>query len=396
MRARKIARTGDRPRVLLLSDATRFGGAEEYLAMLAEGLPAEGIDSEVLLAAPSLTPAFRERLQRTGRPFRHLAVASCQSRSPLRQPSLVPAYFKLVGALRAAEVDLLHFNLPGPYDALISWAAVAARRAGIPGVVTTEHLPCVPRYRKLSWLKVRAHRCVDRVLTVSRDNREQLVQRHRVNPDRVRVIHNGIDPGPFLATPPPSGDRLVIGCVGRLVPQKGQARLLDALASCRERIELRLIGEGPMQSELEDQVRRLGLEDRVELRGFRADLVGELAAIDLLVMPSDHEGLPLALLEAMAAGRGAVAFDVGGIREVIVPGRTGRLIPAGDVAGLAAALDDIARHPNLALEYGLEARRRVTSSFTRQVMVSRTAEVYRQVLAERSGGVLAGAEATQP
>ncbi|MEQ8766155.1 MAG: glycosyltransferase family 4 protein [Planctomycetota bacterium] len=385
-----------RPRVLLLSDAVRFGGAEEYLALLAEGLDQSGFETEIVVAAPTLAPAWRNRLETTGRPWRHLPVASCQSRSPLRQPQLVPAYFRLIQSLRQHAVDLLHFNLPGPYDALISWAAVAARRAGIPGVVATEHLPCVPRYRKLSWLKVRAHRCVDRVVTISQSNRRLLIENHRVDPDRIAVIPNGIDPEPFARVAEPVGRPLIIGVVGRLDEQKGHDLLLDALSRCRADIRARFIGSGPWRVRLEAHAEELDLDERVEFRGFRQDLVSELEAIDLLVMPSRHEGLPLALLEAMAAGRGAVAFDVGGISEVIEPERSGVLVPAGDVAALARVLDRLAEDPALVRRFGVAARERVRRTFARDRMIEQTASVYRQVLAQRGIHRMNEAEALLP
>jgi starch synthase (maltosyl-transferring) len=195
---------------------------------------------------------------------------------------------------------------------------------------------------------------------------------------RLTVIPNGVDVAPFdyaeavarASLGVPEGAMLAL-YVGRLDPQKGLDVLLDAaeaiLAGAPEpdRWHFALAGDGPERARLHARVgSSAALSGRVHLLGQRGDVPGLLETADLLVLPSLWEGMPNAVLEAMAARRAVVATAVEGTEDLVVPGRTGWLVPPGDPAALAEALRDAASDPARLARFGAKARARVEAGFS--------------------------------
>lgn len=180
--------------------------------------------------------------------------------------------------------------------------------------------------------------------------------------DRVRVVHCGIEPSCFPVMAPMPDGPLRLVSIGRLAEQKGQILLVDALAaavSAGAGASLTLVGDGPMRGAIEARIADRGLGDRVTITGWvdEARVRAELAAAHALVMPSFAEGLPMVIMEAMAAGRPVLSTYVAGIPELVRPGETGWLVPAGDASALAAAIGAIAAVPRPALAAMGEAGR---------------------------------------
>lgn len=165
--------------------------------------------------------------------------------------------------------------------------------------------------------------------------------------DRIRIVHCGIDTTRFPDPAPlPNGPPRFVS-IGRFVEQKGQLVLIDAMASLRDThpdAHLTLIGDGVMRPQIEARIALHGLQDRVTLTGWVDEprILSELNAAHALVMPSFAEGLPMVIMEAMAAGRLTIATYIAGIPELVQPGKTGWLVPAGDVETLSAAMRDLA------------------------------------------------------
>ena len=141
-----------------------------------------------------------------------------------------------------------------------------------------------------------------------------------------------------------------------------------------------IAGEGPERSALEAQARTLGLADRVVLLGYRDDVCDLLASCDLFVLPSLFEGLPLSVLEAMAAGKPVVATAIGGTDEAVVHGETGLLVPPADAASLAKAIRTALSDPRLSQRLGAAGRARVYQEFSAQTMVRHITEIYDELL----------------
>jgi glycosyltransferase involved in cell wall biosynthesis len=242
-------------------------------------------------------------------------------------------------------------------------------------------------------LALKTFRIVACCRTVGDFYREQV----RVPAEKVAVLYNAVR---FTTEPVrqdhesarmrlglPS-DALVIGTLGRLTEQKGQLALLDAVAKLTPRIaKLALIvaGDGPLRGRLEERARDLGIAERVRFLGIRRDRDTLYAAMDAFVLPSRWEGLSLALVEAMGAGRAVVATDVGGNPEVVSHGKTGLLVPPGDASALADALATVLTDGQLAQSLGSAACSDARERFSIDRHVSRLAALYRQGVAERSG-----------
>ncbi len=275
---------------------------------------------------------------------------------------------------------------------VIGW--LAARRAGVPAVAVAHGWTAVT-------LKVRLNEALDRlvmrrmdaVVCVSEAMAEK-VRNAGVAAERAVVIRNAVelpdgDPDPeyrrllesFFPKPP----RLVVGAAGRFSPEKGFGVLIDAASSVlRERPDAGfvLFGDGPLRPALERQVAELGLRQKVVLPGFRADLVKFLPHLDLFALSSFTEGLPVAVLEALAVGVPVVATAVGGTPEAVEDGVCGRLASPGDPAALASGIAELLADPDRRRAMGEEGRRRVRERFT----FAAQAEQYRRLFESLARG----------
>lgn len=292
---------------------------------------------------------------------------------------------QLVRLLRRERPDILHTHSWGT----LGEGFLAARLAGVPLVVHGEHGTMDTRR-----LNVRVQRFlwnrVDSVLSVSSRLAERMADVVGFSENRITVIRNGVD-----LTRVTGGDRrvfrsqfgirepeLTIGTIGRLEPVKDHAMLLTALAMLRSRgVAFRavVVGGGSLDAALRQQTVDLGLQDSVHFAGARSDVHHALAAMDVFVMPSRSEGLSNTIMEAMAAGLPVVATDVGGARELIADGETGRLVPAGSPGPLADALARLLGCPGERAAMATAARALAAREFSLTKMVRQYEELYRTV-----------------
>lgn len=235
----------------------------------------------------------------------------------------------------------------------------------------------VPLGQKLVMLPAEwvAARFTDAIITVSQADHD-LAIRHGVRPrGRMVTIHNGITRDAPLS-PSGSNGKVHLVCVARFSPQKSQALLVRALDGIDEPWHLTFVGEGP----LEDEVRRLvadrGLDGRVDFLGARDDVDSILARSHIFVLPSNWEGFPLTILEAMRAGLPVIASDVGGVREAVVDGVTGYLIPRDDVQALASRLRSLINDDGLRATLGKRARDVFLDEFVEGKMFAEVQAVY--------------------
>ena len=234
-----------------------------------------------------------------------------------------------------------------------------------------------------------AGRTVDGFIAVSDDVGAAVRRQFHPPPGRVVTIPNGVDTERYgqlidraavrerVGIP---GDARVLIVVAKLMKQKGHEFLLRALPSLFERfpdLHVLLVGDGPLRSRLTDDIAQLPGAARVHLAGNRRDAGDLLAASDLFVLPSLWEGLPMALLEAMATGLPAVVTDVSGSGQVVVDGESGLVVPPGDVERLCAAIGLMLDDPDRAKRMGIAGRRRVDRFFSARVQAARHAALYR-------------------
>jgi len=300
---------------------------------------------------------------------------------------------RLAGLVRSERADIVHgwlflANLYAIVGGRLGWAPVVIAAEG--GAVTTRSA----RKRAL-------HAAVGRALAPATDafvaNSEAVAAalRATVPPGKVVVIRNGVDVGvgptpaeveraraSIAASPGP-----VVGMVSRLDPHfKDHGTFLRAaarVAATRPETTFTIVGDGPGRREIERQVRELGLGDRVVLTGFRPDARAVIAALDVSVLLSFSEGLSNVLLESMALARPVVATAIAPNRELVEDGRTGTLVPVGDVAATADAIVALLNDPHEAQLRGLAARARVASEFSLEAQAERTMALYERLLARK-------------
>jgi len=231
-----------------------------------------------------------------------------------------------------------------------------------------------------------------RYIAISSAVRETLI-RLGVPEKNISIVYSGIDldrfsrpeirnPQSEIRNQIPPGS-FVVGTVGSLSPCKGHAVLIEAIADVATivpNILCLIVGEGPQRARLQSLIRRRHLEQIVILTGQRKEVPQLLSLMNLFVMPSLQEGLGLALLEAMAAGKAVVASNVGGIPEVICDSQTGVLVPPGQPNALAEALIALVREPARMSALASNARKRVRGCFTDESMIEGTLAVYRSLV----------------
>ena len=303
--------------------------------------------------------------------------------------------------LRHHPVDIVHTHRCK--DTVLG--AVAARLAGVPGVIRTIHGEAEPlrgwarlRYRIYDGLDAWTLRLsADRIVAVSRRLAGRL-EGSGFGPETVLPIHNGVDLSRVHASRSRdevrgalgiAPDALLFGTVGRLSPVKGQALFVRAAGRIRHRhpgARFLIAGDGPLRGELEAAARALGLGDAFLFLGARRDVYDLVAALDVFVLPSLHEGIPMALLEAMALGTPVVATAVGGVPELLTHRETGLLVDAGDHEGLADACVELARDPRQRRRLAARARRAVEAGFSHEHNGQALVQAYREVAARSRAG----------
>lgn len=286
----------------------------------------------------------------------------------------------LADALAEQQIDVL--VAVTFFETLI--AAGAVRRRPTPWLaieMADPRLDFPMQVRRFGWLKrrllARAYRTASRAVAVSQGVREGMSQFYGLRPDRIAVLPNFIDLAEVdrrAAESPAvlrgSAEEFRIVAIGRLHEQKGHRFLLQTIDRLvnrdgRKSLRLDLLGQGPLAAELREFVRAKQLDGVVHFAGFQANPLAWLQQADLFCLPSLFEGLPLALLEAMACGVPVVASDCpSGPREVLDGGRYGRLVPPADPDALAAAITDAIEHRHAWQATARDARRRIEAEYS--------------------------------
>jgi L-malate glycosyltransferase len=288
-------------------------------------------------------------------------------------------------------VDLLHAHQYTPFF----YGAAARLGYPRPGILFTEHgrhYPDYPRPKRI-WTNRLLLRRRDRVVGVGRAVRQALIANEGIPARRVAVIYNGIDTQVFAGSPQDrlaarremgvGPGELVILQVARLDYLKDHAtavRTLEQVVRRHAEARLVLVGEGPEKDSVQDLVGRHGLTSEVRFLGLRGDVARLLSAADLFLLTSISEGIPLTVLEAMAAGLAVVSTRAGGVAEVVVDGITGLLAPVGDAGGLANHILHLAADPGLRRQMGQVGRERAQGIFSENHMHAQYHQLYQEML----------------
>jgi glycosyltransferase involved in cell wall biosynthesis len=293
--------------------------------------------------------------------------------------------------LRATNAAVFHAHLNWPLGC--RHGLIAAKLSGIPVILATAHLYSPVPNTAINRLKLLVQTAiVDRYLAVSAEVRDRLCQDLRIPESKVHVVRNGIRLTPFEEVGGDTGDARSAfiessGCrmvftPARLHSQKGHIYLIKAAALVPDAVFV-LAGDGPEREALEHLAQTLDLKQRIRFLGHREDIPRLLASCDLFVLPSLYEGLPLSVLEAMAAGKPVIATAIGGTKEAVVHGETGLLVPPENPVELAAAIRTVFSDQKLALRLAKAGKTRATRLFSSETMVRGVTGVYDELLAPR-------------
>lgn len=370
-----------RARILLLIKGLGVGGAERLLEASLPYLDRERYEYQAAYLLPwktALVPAF----QAAGVPVHDLGM---------RVPGDPRVLRRLVTLLRRERIDLVHAHLP----VAGIWGRVGARLAGVRHVVYTEHNVPARYALPTRVLNQHTYRLTDVVIAVSEEVRRAIAGYANGRPAIVTVT-NAVDADALAAVPVERdavrrefgfpADALLVTTVGNLTVKKGHTYLLAAAQQVLARepgARFLLVGQGPLETTLRAEGVRLGLGERCVFAGFRADAVRLVAASDLFVLSSLHEGLPVALLEAMALGKPTVVTRVGGVPEA-TDETSSTLVPPGDPQALAEAIAGVLRSPARRAEMGANARAKAQARYGVPHMVRQIEDVYADLLAGRT------------
>jgi glycosyltransferase involved in cell wall biosynthesis len=351
-----------------------MGGAQRHIVKLCQAVPRDLVSLSVFLLvrdeAQDLLPEIPPDVPVFVSPFRR------------HHPLVLPW---LGAQLRTLRTDVAHSFL---------WAADAY--ASLSSALFS-HTPliCSERGDRTPTMYSRARNLFDRVVTfrvarhvcANSQFGQSLLVTNGCDPTRTSVIHNGIDlaridahtPADIRAIQGWPADAVVLGTVSRLVKSKGVDVLIRAVARLAHRwpVYCVLVGDGPQRAELEQLACDLGVNGRIAFLGTRLPSEPLARGFDIAtLMTRTTEAFSNSILEYMALGRAVVATDVGGNRELVTPGETGLLVPPGDDAALAQALESLLAHPELAYNMGRRARARVEAEFRMEQTTEQFVELW--------------------
>lgn len=377
-------------RLLWLLDTLGIGGAEGLAIPFARSL--DRSQYELIVAAHGSFEQSRveKELRELGVPLFETGARNLRDRA---------AFKRLAEFIRHERIDVIHAHLT--YSAI--WSALLSRSTGVPSYASLHVAPAATReFRKTLRFRIATdvrdrvmrfvlNRWSSGVIAVSHALRDTYLEGGGLRPQLVHVVHNGIELGRFQRDHNETRARLerefnipsgvpILVTVSVLRPAKGIEVLLDTVQRVPNAYFL-IIGGGPKEEEFRQLAARAGVEDRVRWAGFRTDVDALLAGCDVFVHPSLADAFPTVLLEAMAAGLPVVASRVGGIPEIVIPGKTGQLVPPGDPNALATAINALLADPNARSQMSEAARARALHDFSAEAWLHRLGDLYQRAAA---------------
>lgn len=379
----KSRTNGEKVRVVQVTHDLGIGGLPRVVQTLSEHLDHSRYEVEVLC------------LRDGGPLLDRLADRGIRSFVLKRRKTVLRAdYFaasRIAKHFRARQPTIVHTHNT---EAFVE-GGFAAKISGVPVLINTDHAREFPDLRRRMFLEWLVSHVTDYVVAVSEDGKQNLRRFERIAERKLRTVHNGVD-ADYLKPAPDAGrmrqqlgipERApLIGLGSRFEPQKGLTYFLQAmphvLRACPD-VHAIVAGYGSLADELEAEARSLGISERVHFIGKVHTMSDVLACLDLFLLPSLWEGLPMAILEAMAVGVPIVATDVGGVTSALEDGRNAIVVQPADPVALARGIEQLLASSELRRELGANARADFEARFSAQAMARAYEELYEAALARR-------------
>lgn len=377
-------------RILHVVGDSKYGGGSLIIIHLALAAMEAGFDVDVL----ATDPVFQDALKSSGI---GVVPLDCIWRD-------IRPFKDIIGLWRLRRYLIAH-----PYDIVHTHTSkagfvgrAAAWMARIPAIVHTVHgfafheESSRAALRVYSFLERRAAHWCHRLVTVSRFHRQWALELGIGYPGQVVAIPNGIPATRVAQSRSSEAVRAELGIApetvmvmapGRLAPQKGLEYLVEAFELLvrrgRRNAVLVIVGDGVLREPLQQKCRELGIDERVVFTGYRADIGDIVSASDYIALPSLREGLSIALLEAMAAGKPIVTTSIGSNLEATDNGRVASIVPPKDAVALADSIEHLLQNPDVAAGLGRAARERFDACYTERRMLDAYVSLYHELLDER-------------
>ena len=299
------------------------------------------------------------------------------------------SFWKLFKIFREERPDIIHTHNTQPFVE----GGIAAILAKVPVHIHTDHGRQFPDRRRYMFAEWVLSHFVNQIVAVSENLKKDISRYEGIRPDKIKVILNGINGSKYNNKIDKNKKRrelgidnkhnIILGFVGRLSPEKGLIYLIKAMETLVKEFPnllLLIAGEGALLEELKREAIALGMEQNIRFLGPRSDINEILSLLDIFILPSLREGLPLVLLEAAAASLPIVATDVGGNKQVVKHGTNGLLVKHGDAASLYNAIKELIMNEGMRKEFGRESFDLFINSFTIEKMIKEYETIYQDCL----------------
>jgi glycosyltransferase involved in cell wall biosynthesis len=366
--------------ILLIIETSGPGGAETVLLNIAKNLDRSQFNPTVVLLRP-------------GWFWGHLLEHNIETKViHSRRAWDVSFLIRLIKNCRQLKVDLIHSHLPGAnlYSCLVGSVL------RIPVIATFHNELFMPgrseRHKVLKFFLIR--NLASKAVVVADYLKSDFINKAKFPIQKLITVYNGIEVAPYRLNFDISAkkrelgieeDELIVGNVANLRPPKGHQYFIKAaeqICNNRNRVKFLIVGEGKgkLKAEIEEQIKKSNLKDKVILMGFREDVKELLHVMDVFVLSSISEGLPMAIVEAMAASKPVVATKVGGLPELIVPDFNGFLVSPGDPSALANKIMVLLNDKKLREQFGARSKEIVENKFSLEKMIGKYQNLYKELL----------------
>lgn len=381
LKSRKPVLKKEKPiKILYVIWSLGLGGAERVVISLAKGLDKTKFQPTVCCLNGK--GAFAHELEELG-----IKVIALNKKAGID----ISVASKIIKVIKNNKIDIVHTHLWGANF----WGRIAAKLAGVKGIIVTEHNTDVWKSRLYFMFDKLLSRWTDRIIVVSNSVKDFYVSKG-IDEKKIEVIYNGVEIEKLQGCKETrtlikkefgiKDDEKVLAIIGRLVPQKGHKYLFEALSQLNGsyKIKLLVVGAGPIEKDLRSTVCGLQLQGKVIFTGLREDVKDILSITNVLVMPSTREGLPMVALEAMAQGVPVIATKVGGVPDLVSDNETGILVESNNHFALKEALSKIIEDEGLTQRLGENAKKSVQEKFSIEGMLNKTQTLYEACLIHKT------------